>query len=143
MPGWEFAKALHLQRGSVPGCVSGRVALREFEHDPQDPDEECDAGGYPSFELDTPPPLRDTAGSTVSKERTDAGCRRGICDWAEMVAWLIRSSGITWPQVEIGQNHHADADRSARRQTITASRGRTCSLTPSALKNKKFETPGA
>jgi hypothetical protein len=35
----------------------------EFEHDPYDPDEECNAGGCPSFRLDAPPPqLRDTAG---------------------------------------------------------------------------------
>jgi hypothetical protein len=34
----------------------------EFEHDPYDPDEECDAGGCPSFKLDAPPrQLRDTA----------------------------------------------------------------------------------
>ena len=26
----------------------------EFEHDPFDPDEECDAGGCPSFKLDAP-----------------------------------------------------------------------------------------
>jgi hypothetical protein len=28
----------------------------EFEHDPYDPDEECGAGGCPSFRLDAPPP---------------------------------------------------------------------------------------
>ena len=27
----------------------------EFEHDPFDPDDECDAGGCPSFKLDAPP----------------------------------------------------------------------------------------
>ena len=27
----------------------------EFEHDPADPDEECQAGGCPSFRLDAPP----------------------------------------------------------------------------------------
>jgi hypothetical protein len=27
----------------------------EFEHDPTDPDEECNAGGCPSFKLDAPP----------------------------------------------------------------------------------------
>ncbi|MGX7678692.1 hypothetical protein ACSMXN_18405 [Jatrophihabitans sp. DSM 45814] len=27
----------------------------EFEHDPADPDEECNAGGCPSFKLDAPP----------------------------------------------------------------------------------------
>jgi hypothetical protein len=35
----------------------------EFEHDPFDPDEECAAGGCPSFRFDAPPPsLRDTTG---------------------------------------------------------------------------------
>jgi len=29
----------------------------EFEHDPFDPDEECKAGGCPSFRLDAPSPL--------------------------------------------------------------------------------------
>jgi hypothetical protein len=29
----------------------------EFEHHPFDPDEECDAGGCPSFKLDAPSPL--------------------------------------------------------------------------------------
>ncbi len=29
----------------------------EFEHDPFDPDEECNAGGCPSFRLDAPSPL--------------------------------------------------------------------------------------
>jgi hypothetical protein len=29
----------------------------EFEHDPSDPDEECNAGGCPSFRLDAPSPL--------------------------------------------------------------------------------------
>jgi hypothetical protein len=28
----------------------------EFEHDPYDLDEECNAGGCPSFRLDAPPP---------------------------------------------------------------------------------------
>jgi len=27
----------------------------EFEHDPFDPDEECTAGGCPSYKLDAPP----------------------------------------------------------------------------------------
>lgn len=27
----------------------------EFEHDPFDPDEECTAGGCPTFKLDAPP----------------------------------------------------------------------------------------
>jgi hypothetical protein len=35
----------------------------EFEHDPYDPDEECNADGCPSFRLDAPtPPLRNTTG---------------------------------------------------------------------------------
>lgn len=29
----------------------------EFEHDDFDPDEECNAGGCPSFDLTQPPPL--------------------------------------------------------------------------------------
>ena len=49
----------------IRGDEGGKGALHpyEFEHDPHDPDEECDAGGCPSSRIDAPPrQLKDTAG---------------------------------------------------------------------------------